>query len=1019
MSSRSRRSRSPRFKRRQSIIREPAAAEDRPPDPISSSPSKFDQLLELVKTLNGLVSEQSKALNTQKEEIKAELRAQLQTMNKHSTMLQALETDATKDDKAYEGRKLGDVQTWNALDKETLAKIKVMVEEWREVMQISLVFIALFLTVVTAFISPVIQIFTTPPDSSSDSSSTKPPLPTVPTQLVALFYYLALITSISNSVLCVLGMQWGARLIATPLGKTNLERALARERRMLTAEGKMRSLMGVLVWTLLISIGFFVIGFLIQLWELAFSFAGSAPVLVIGGVIATGLTLIILGIIMVTTIHAALTENSPFESPLSNAMKPLLQWIRRRLQKWRLTRTDEAKEPIESGESESTKGTEDMGALVKWKKGDAPNISALKTYAKLVLHTNDVEVLERAVPSFEFGEWYTASDSLFPVFHAVRDRFLATDTSFRVKETVHKQLVCLKDWEGWKHPWGDWRSDLKANDFTRWCQEQCYELIDSSRGLRRDLFPLFALFASLEEDNEDLRQWASESNEECVAHILCTFDSDDELGDREDIFRRAVWACDRLLSSGRTDDVIAILSRVDRGSVLRSLIRNPHMPWYWIRDLVTFIEKGNEVEILDEMSDFFSNLPEMSVVSDDDHPLHVCEFLEAIIRLSPSDFSTPHSLDLSPVLDLVNQNPLFKRYSKTLIYYLDRGGLHHLSDLHSALRLWEYSRGVCNAPGTSAEVLTFYDNHHYCFIPLPQLCSDECDDLAHNICALNTMPVDESPLKVFKRPISELLDLDDEQRKAVVTRILSKMQRSDFVTLLIKKSHLPWNRVQDLVLSTAKDHEFEILTALSDFGPSDIPSHTMSVFLDFISRLVPSLPPDFTVPPSFDLSYVIYHIAWHKRKRQTWRKHSDTILAYLDHGAFDQIRSNYLDDAARLFNLCITGSQKMKEWDVDERTSEHTRQRAMFYREKLKARAAQDPDLAWRLERRFPESFERPPPVVTDQPQVSQGEAAPTSRFQKWGNVFKKAPRNTMLLDNGPDIELGNTGGLDMKEERA
>ncbi|KZT31070.1 hypothetical protein SISSUDRAFT_1068148 [Sistotremastrum suecicum HHB10207 ss-3] len=283
MSSRSRRSRSPRFKRRKSIVTETASLEDRPPDTISSSPSKFDQLLELVKTLNGLVSEQSRALNVQKEEITAELRAQLQTMNKHSTMLQALETDATKDDKAYEGRKLDDAQTWNALDKETLAKIKVMVEEWREVMQISLVFIALFLTVVTAFISPVIQLFTTPPDSSS----AKPPLPTVPTQLVALFYYLALITSISNSVLCVLGMQWGARLIATPLGKTNLERALARERRMLSAEGKMRSLMGVLVWTLLISIGFFVLGFLIQLWDLTFSFAGSAPILIIGGAFAT------------------------------------------------------------------------------------------------------------------------------------------------------------------------------------------------------------------------------------------------------------------------------------------------------------------------------------------------------------------------------------------------------------------------------------------------------------------------------------------------------------------------------------------------------------------------------------------------------------------------------------------------------------------------------------------------------------------------------------------------------------
>ncbi|KZT34449.1 hypothetical protein SISSUDRAFT_1065320 [Sistotremastrum suecicum HHB10207 ss-3] len=1014
MSSRSRRSRSPRFKRRQSIIREPAAAEDRPPDPISSSPSKFDQLLELVKTLNGLVSEQSRALNTHNEDIKAELRAQLKTMNKHSTMLQALETDATKDDKAYEGRKLADAQTWNALDKETLAKIKVMVEEWREVMQISLVFIALFLTVVTAFISPVIQIFTTPPDSSSDSSSTKPPLPTVPTQLVALFYYLALITSISNSVLCVLGMQWGARLIATPLGKTNLERALARERRMLSAEGKMRTLMGVLVWTLLISIGFFVLGFLIQLWDLTFSFAGSAPILIIGAVLATGITLIILGIITTTTLHAALTENSPFESPLSNAMKPFLWWIRRRLQK------DDDKEHDESKESKRTKDTEDVGALIEWKKDDAPNMLALKTYAKLVLNTNDAEVLERAIPSFEFGEWYAASDSLFPVFHTVRDRFLATDTSFRVKETVHKQLAYMKDWEGWKDKEREWRSDLKANDFTRWCQDQCLEWIRSSPGSRRDFFPSFALVASFEEDNEDLRQWASCSNEECVAGILCTFDSDHELRYREAIFRRAVMACDRLLSDGRTDDVTAILSCVARASVLQSFIRNPDMWWYQICDLVTFIIKGKEVEVLHEMSDFLSDLPEMSPFANSNDPLLVCTFLEHIIRQSLSNFATPHSLDLSPVLNLVNEKSLLERYSETLINYLNQGGLYNLSDLHPALKMWEYCRDVHNDPETPYEIVDFYQDCTHCFIPLPLLSTNECDDLAHNICALMAMPIDEFPIKAFKRPISELLDLDDEQRTAVVTRILAKARRSDFVNLLIKKSHLTWIRIQDLVLSTAKDHELEILTALSDFDPSDFPAHTVSVFLDFISRLVPSLPPGFTVPPSFDLSFVIYQCVHRKRNRKTWRKHTDTIVAYLDRGAFDRIRPRYLDDAAHLFNLCITGSQNMKEWKDEERTSEHTRQRAMFYREKLKARAAQDPDLADELKPYFPEGFDQPPTVVTDQPQSIE-KAAPASRFHKWRNALRKAPQRTMLLDNGPDIELelGTTGRLIPDEDRA
>lgn len=122
-------------------------------------------------------------------------------------------------------------------------------------------------------------------------------------------------------------MQWAARLIAVPLGKSNLERTLACERRHALAEGYMLPLMGVLVWTILLSIGFFVIGFLIQLWELALSFNKRAPILDFGGFCATGLSLVILGIILITTFHAAIHNNSPFESPLSHAIRPLIRWI--------------------------------------------------------------------------------------------------------------------------------------------------------------------------------------------------------------------------------------------------------------------------------------------------------------------------------------------------------------------------------------------------------------------------------------------------------------------------------------------------------------------------------------------------------------------------------------------------------------------------------------------------------------------------------------------------------------------
>ncbi|KZS88905.1 hypothetical protein SISNIDRAFT_469798 [Sistotremastrum niveocremeum HHB9708] len=1010
MSWRSRRSRSPRFKRRPSLATESA---DRHADTVSSSPSKFDQLIELIKTQNGLISDQSKASNAQKEEIKAELRAQLHTMDKHTSMLSALGKDATRDDRPLDGKEWNNDQAWGALDKESLAKIKVMVDEWRDLMQISLVFIALFLTVVTAFISPIIQLFTTPSNTASSSTDSMKPLPSVPLQLVALFYYMALITSILNSVLCVLGIQWGVRLIATPLGRTNLERALARERRMLSAKGKMRSLMGVLIWTLLLSIGFFVLGFLIQLWDLAFSFASSAPILVIGGVFATGLTLVILGIIMVTTLHAALNDNSPFESPLSNAMKPLLQWIHQRVRRQGHDKSETDTEKNENSGSNGTEDAEDVTTLIQWKKDDRADIIALKTYAKLVLNTHELEVLERAVPSFEYAQWYLAGDSLLPVFHAVRERFLATDASFRVKETVHSQLLYLTEWGGWKDRRGFWRYDLKANDFTRWCQAQCSELINSSGGYQRAFVPPFTFFTSLEEDNMDLRNHAFGPTEACVANILCTFDADRELGDRGDLFESAIEVCKNLLSAGRTDDVNTILSRVDRTSVLRSIIRNPDM-WWWdqVHELVAFITKGKEIEILAEMSPFFSNLPDMSAVSHPAIPVFACEFLEHIG--SRPDFTTPPSLDLSPVLTLIDQNTLFERYSETLIYYLCRGGLDNLSDLHPASKLWEYCRDMHSDHGTSEEVVAFYQDYTCCFIPLPALSNEECQDLAHNICALMTRPDNTlCPVKDFKRPISELLALDDEQRNTAVEQILSDLPRADFIAFLIKKTRLPWARMQDLVLPIAQGHEMEILTIMSDPDRFSFRSHhAVIAFLDFLSCLRLSLPPDFTVPPPFSLSEVLYYVVRHKCERQNWRQHSDAIIFYVENGASCEI-----DDIAHFCHLCTAGTHSMKKWDDDERTSAHTRERAAFHLRTLKARAAQDPDLAERLRPFFPEGYGVPPLDVTDEIRPSREKTSWTFAFLKWRDALRKSPRRTMLLDDEQDIELGTTGGIDTSEE--
>ncbi|KZS92081.1 hypothetical protein SISNIDRAFT_132480 [Sistotremastrum niveocremeum HHB9708] len=119
---------------------------------------------------------------------------------------------------------------------------------------------------------------------------------------------------------------------------------------------------------------------------------------------------------------------------------------------------------------------------------DNENVQALKAYARLVINTKNAEILESAVPSFEISEWYKNGDQLLEVFLAVRERFLATDTSFRVKETAQQQLAYFADWRGWTQDGWTWRDNIEGNAITRSCRDQCKALVEQSYGSHQQFF---------------------------------------------------------------------------------------------------------------------------------------------------------------------------------------------------------------------------------------------------------------------------------------------------------------------------------------------------------------------------------------------------------------------------------------------------------------------------------------------------------------------------------------------------
>ncbi|KZT34452.1 hypothetical protein SISSUDRAFT_274760 [Sistotremastrum suecicum HHB10207 ss-3] len=824
-------------------------------------------------------------------------------------------------------------------------------------MQLSLVFNAIFLTVVTAFIAPVIQEFTSTapnPTTGVSSSSSKPPLPPLSTQFVALFFYLALIISILNAVLCVLGMQWASRLLAIPLGKTDLERTLAHERRKALAEKKLLPLMGVLFWSLLLSIGLFIVGLLVQLWALAFACSKPAFVLIVGAAFATGLSIIILGVILATTYHAAITENSPFESPLSAALRPALLWLRARTKKHaQSTALTAARSEVDNVLVPTVE------ELVKLKEDDEDSVRTLKIYASLVISTNDPEVLERAAPSFEFGQWHKVCEQLWPVFLAVHERFLATDTSFRVKETTHKQLVYFVDslWPREDSPPYSrilTRVDLERNEMTHWCMNQCKALAERSSESHRTFFFSWMLFVSLEPHNSHLRGFWPESYGQSLCTLLSSYDgglSWSRPGEREFIMLTALRECGVVLRQDDPPSDIALPISWNRHNVLRSLLQCP-LTYVCIADVVNFITRGNELEVLTDMSLFFSKLPDMTTVCDGEESrsqLLVYEFLTSLKRSLPSTFVVPQSLDLTSALkNLVHHYKAFedKRstsqlpwavYCGTLMYYLDHGGFDLMVSKRSAHAFFQicvdYS-GPDDMSLVQVRAASYLRDHHDVLAALPEESALISAILAYKA----DMSLKDAEQKILDG-IQHYGSLTRDRFKLELENILSDVNYFPLLEVLIRNPRFRVRRLSwFLSVMVEEGHELEYLhhlsQAIAHLPWLDYP-HCHHRVIEFLSRLLRYLPDGLTVPPGFDLSETVTLFMMHEPSENNWCKCSDTLLQYFNSGAFDTLSDK---ECIRGFlHLCINPSPKMVHWSATQQTSTSTRNGAIAVLAKLDA----------------------------------------------------------------------------------
>ncbi|KZS88946.1 hypothetical protein SISNIDRAFT_528174 [Sistotremastrum niveocremeum HHB9708] len=170
-------------------------------------------------------------------------------------------------------------------------------------------------------------------------------------------------------------------------------------------------------------------------------------------------------------------------------------------------------------------------------------------FMDLIAEASDPKLLERAVGSFSYVEWFEDGEGTADQLAKTWNRLTATDTSIRVRETLRARMT----------------------QFVKDQNEKSMEIITpkqiqvlASVCPLADRFIAEVYYASFRADNTDLRPLALLPLEECVARVLCSYNHEGKLGDRQTIFYLAEKHCYDLLEEGKGDDVTRIFSHVHR-----------------------------------------------------------------------------------------------------------------------------------------------------------------------------------------------------------------------------------------------------------------------------------------------------------------------------------------------------------------------------------------------------------------------------------------------------------------------
>ncbi|KZT38891.1 hypothetical protein SISSUDRAFT_707913 [Sistotremastrum suecicum HHB10207 ss-3] len=518
------------------------------------------------------------------------------------------------------------------------------------------------------------------------------------------------------AVLCVLTRQWARKWTKMPEVDSWKARTIWHVERMKLAEPWIKCSMEILYYSLLLSIGLFVAGLLYQLRNLSTSFEGGGYILMATWTFGLMVVTSVVFTLVISTFHAIRYEGSIFKGSLSDLV--VRSAVHRPVGTSETVNISSSinRSPVTWGEPFHLIVLRLKRVALDWFTGPRIPVECdsmdklMNAYLELIAEVNDPNLLEGVVASFSYSDWVQYGDGCVEQLTKVVNRFMASDTSRRVRQTVMSQISRLSSWlherqskvnelrtQRTEHQnWMAWIGGGFHSELMRMKQEEEEEAERERRILDVTTFllqghghPIYRNFLPTYQNCAYILEIVSLPLEESIARCLRAYDDQRPLGDCDKIFSEAVDYCDSLLRSGRKDALTRILAGIDRLSVVKSFMRWQGGDHYPFNDFfIEFVE-----DIGDCRDSIFQQVNQLLKEPGNWAGLDLRSTTTVFVALAGSSPLFDPAVDLSLIIDHISRYPSLVHWqnaSDVVIAYLEQCGISAISDqtsLHQFLRL--------------------------------------------------------------------------------------------------------------------------------------------------------------------------------------------------------------------------------------------------------------------------------------------------------------------------------------------